>query len=87
MDACESETEAGDVAEMNNPAMNRALPYMLNAALSTSLCSFSLWQTSGSELVSPVFFSCQGLPPIGALPSMLDGQWQQRDWKIPYNLA
>ena len=87
MDACDVEPEGGDSSAIKNTAMNRALPYMLNATLSTSLCSFSLWQTSGSELVSPVLFSCQGLPPIGALPSMLDGQWQQRDWKIPYNLA
>jgi len=63
-----------------------ALPYMLNAALTSSLSSYSLWQTSGSQLISPMLFSCQGLPPIGSIASMLDGQWQQRDWKIPYNL-
>ena len=62
------------------------MPYMLNAALTTSLSSFSLWKTAGSQLVSPIMFSCQGLPPIGGIASMLDGQWQQRDWKIPYNL-
>jgi type VI secretion system protein ImpM len=69
----------------NNP-MQTALPYMLNAALTTGLSSYSLWQTSGSQLISPMLFSCQGLPPIGGIASMLDGQWQQRDWKIPYNL-
>ncbi len=63
-----------------------AMTYMLSAALTTGLNSFSLWQTAGSELVSPVLFSCQGLPPIGSLASMLDGQWQQRNWKIPYNM-
>ena len=62
------------------------LPYMLSASLATGLSSFSLWQTAGSELVSPVLFSCQGLPPIGGIASMLDGQWHQRNWKIPYNL-
>jgi len=62
------------------------LSYMLSAALSTGLNSFSLWQTAGSELVSPVLFNCQGLPPIGGVASMLDGQWQQRNWKIPYNV-
>lgn len=66
--------------------ISHALPYILNAALTTGLSSFSLWQTAGSELISPVLFSCQGLPPIGGIASMLDGQWQQRDWKIPYNL-
>ena len=63
-----------------------SLPYLLNAALATGLSSFSLWQTAGSELISPVLFSCQGLPPIGGIASMLDGQWQQRNWKIPYNM-
>jgi len=70
----------------DSEGLNEALPYMLNAALTTGLSSFSLWQTSGSQLISPVLFNCQGLPPIGAVASMLDGQWQQRDWKIPYNL-
>lgn len=63
-----------------------ALPYILNAALTSGLSSFSLWQTSGSQLISPMLFSCQGLPPIGSIASMIDGQWQQRDWKIPYNI-
>lgn len=62
------------------------MPYMLNAALTSGLSSFSLWQTAGSELISPLLFSCQGLPPISGVASMLDGQWQQRNWKIPYNL-
>lgn len=65
---------------------SNAMPYLLNAALTTGLSSFSLWQTAGSELISPLLFSCQGLPPIGGVASMLDGQWQQRDWKIPYNI-
>jgi len=75
-----------DYGEGATPAVNHALPYILNAALSSGLSSFSLWQTAGSELIAPMMFSCQGLPPIGGLGSMLDGQWQQRDWKIPYNI-
>ena len=66
--------------------VNNVLPYLLNATLTTGLSSFSLWQTAGSELISPVLFSCQGLPPIGGVASMLDGQWSQRNWKIPYNM-
>ncbi len=69
-----------------NGHMQTVLPYMLNAVLTSGLSSFSLWQTSGSQLISPMLFSCQGLPPIGGIASMLDGQWQQRDWKIPYNI-
>ncbi len=66
-------------------SMTPALPYMLNAALATGLSSYSVWQTMGSELIGPLMFHCQGLPPIGGIASMIDGQWQQRDWKIPYN--
>jgi type VI secretion system protein ImpM len=62
-----------------------ALPYVLNASLAAGLSSYSVWQTAGSEIVSPVLFSCQGLPPTGSIASMLDGNWQQRNWKIPYN--
>jgi len=70
----------------NPDQMQTALPYILNASLTTGLSSFSFWQTSGSQLISPMLFSCQGLPPIAGIASMLDGQWQQRDWKIPYNV-
>ncbi len=62
-----------------------SLPCMLNASLSSSLSSFSLWQTRGSELIGPLVLACRGLPPTGGLASMLDGQWQQRNWKIPFN--
>ena len=63
-----------------------ALPFVLNASLFNSLSSFSLWMTTGSERISPLMMSCQGLPPIGGIASMLDGQWQARNWRIPYNL-
>ena len=66
-------------------ATRALLPYALNARLSAELSSFSLWQTAGSELIAPVLFCCQGLPSVGGLASMLDGQWQKRNWKIPYN--
>jgi len=61
------------------------IPYLLNAALTNELSSFSLWKTAGSELIGPTLFCCQGLPPVNGITSMLDGQWQQRNWKIPYN--
>ena len=67
-------------------ALGDLMPYWLNASLTSSLSSFSLWQTDGSELISPMVFCCQGLPPIGGIAAMLDGQWQKRNWKIPYNL-
>lgn len=73
-------------ANTDREALNAGLPYMLNASLSADLSSFSLWQTSGSELIAPSLFCCQGLPPVGSVAAMIDGQWQARNWKIPYNL-
>jgi type VI secretion system protein ImpM len=66
-------------------ATTQVLPYLLNANLSSAWSSFSLWQTDGSDLISPAIFCSQGLPAIGGIASMLDGQWQKRNWKIPYN--
>ena len=74
------------LASADDEQLNSVMPYMLSAALATELNSISLRQTAGSELVSPVLFSCQGLPPFSGIASMLDGQWQQRNWKIPYNI-
>lgn len=72
---------------VNEPgSMNMAMPYLLNAALNTHLSSYSVWRTHGSELIAPMMFCTQGLPPIRGIASMLDGQWQSRNWKIPYNL-
>ena len=37
-------------------------------------------------LVDRLVFACQGLPPASGVSAMLDGQWQQSNWKIPFNL-
>lgn len=73
------------VDAINDTSLNSALPYMLNASLSSQYNSFSLWHSTGSERITPSLFSSQGLPAIASLASMLDGQWQDRGWKIPYN--
>ena len=92
-DAYEATHNMGEAGPMvmglstNEPGpMDTAMPYLLNAALTINLSSFSLWQTHGSDLISPMVFSTQGLPPIRGIGSLLDGQWQSRNWKIPYNL-
>lgn len=74
------------VASDDELSLIDSLPCMLNSSLSSSLVSFSLWQTHGSELIAPLVFACQGLPPAGGVAAMLDGQWQQGNWKIPFNL-
>ena len=65
--------------------LSTAVSHSLDASLASS-GSYSFWQTSGSEVVVPSFFSCQGLPPVGGLSAMMDGQWQQHQWKIPFTL-
>jgi type VI secretion system protein ImpM len=72
--------------ETTDSPMQNAMPYLLNATLSNDGSSFSLWQTEGSELIGPLIFCTQGLPPASGIASMLDGEWQQRNWKIPFNL-
>lgn len=62
------------------------LPYVLNASLSSALTSYSLWMTDGSEHIRPIVLNCKGLPPVGSAASMLDGRWQERNWKSPYQL-
>jgi type VI secretion system protein ImpM len=72
--------------ETPESSINAALPYLLDASLNNQHSSFSLWQTEGSELIGPLIFTTPGLPPVSGIAAMLDGQWQMRNWKIPYNL-
>ncbi len=82
--------DAGDyvigLADGDQQTLVASLPYVLNASLSAGFSSFSLWQTTGSEIIAPSLFCCKGLPPVGSVTAMIDGQWQDRSWKIPFNL-
>jgi type VI secretion system protein ImpM len=89
----QSTQNLGDIGPMiiglencDTAQVGSAIPYLLNASLVNELSSFSFWKTAGSELIGPTLFCCQGLPPVSGIASMLDGQWQQRNCKIPYNL-
>lgn len=44
--------------------------------------SFSLWNTIGSEQVEGSLIACQGLPPVDAFSSFLDGSWHRHGWNI-----
>ena len=61
-------------------------PCMLDALLAKLLRSYSIWSTAGSERVAPCVFDVQGLPSVGKLPAMLDGQWRHWGWAQPYTL-
>lgn len=58
-------------------------PSILDALLVKLLNSYSVWSTTGSERVAPCVFESPGLPPVGKLPAMIDGQWQQWGWQQP----
>lgn len=61
-------------------------PYILDSLLSKSFSSYSTWSTQGSELVTPCFFTVQGLPSPGGVTAMMDGQWSQHNWPQTYSL-
>jgi type VI secretion system protein ImpM len=65
------------------PLAAAVYPCMLDALLVKLLSSYSLWSTTGSERVAPCVFDVQGLPAVGKLPAMLDGQWRQWGWVRP----
>ncbi|NNF16547.1 MAG: type VI secretion system-associated protein TagF [Gammaproteobacteria bacterium] len=41
---------------------------------------FSLWWTSGSELIAPSLLVSPGLPDVDAYTGMLDGRWRDSGW-------
>lgn len=43
---------------------------------------YSIWWTTGSELVKPCFIVTDGLPQVSQFVAMLDGQWLKRDWNL-----
>ena len=61
-------------------------PYMLDALLTKSFCSYSTWTTRGSERVEPCLFAVQHLPQLGGISAMMDGRWAEWGWQQPYRL-
>lgn len=61
-------------------------PHLLDTFLSSSLVSYSAWSTPGSDRVEPCMSVLQGLPKIGNVAAMLDGQWGHWQWPQPYEL-
>lgn len=71
---------------LKDAAAGQALPFMLDACLSTTMQSYSIWSTAGSEIIHPCLFVANGLPQLSGVAAMLDGQWQQWHWQEPYPL-
>ncbi len=72
--------------EFEEQSPNLALPYLLDSFLSSSLRSYSLWRTMGSERVAPCVTISQNLPRMGGVAAMIDGNWDHWNWPTPYSL-
>lgn len=59
---------------------------LLDSVMTKTFQSYSIWQSTGSELVNPCLFSCQGLPDIQKMPAMMNGDWRNHQWQQPYLL-
>lgn len=58
--------------------------HLLDSLFSSTLNSYSVWSTTGSENISPCLFTVQGLPPASQLPAMIDGNWAHWGWPKTY---
>jgi len=67
------------------PADSSAYALMMGQMMQAHHGSYSIWSTQGSEFVEPCMMSCQALPAISAIAAMLDGDWLQSQWQVPYH--
>lgn len=66
--------------------ISAVLPFMMDAYFASSLKSYSVWSTRGSELIQPCLFASKGLPPLGGISAMMDGYWTHWNWQEPFVL-
>lgn len=72
-------------SEQQNPLS--CLPFLLDSFLQQRLPSYSLWWSVGSEYVTPSFLTSVHLPPAQMFTAMLDGQWQDWNWNMPFGIV
>lgn len=72
--------------EFEEQSVSSIYPLLLESIMSKSFQSFSVWQTTGSEMISPCVFSSQGLPDVQKMPAMLNGEWRNYQWQQPYRI-
>jgi len=59
-------------------------PYLLDAALSATMPSYSIWSTAGSDRVEPCVVTARGLPAVAGVAAMYTGQWRDWQWEQPF---
>ncbi len=70
--------------EFEEQAVSSTYPLLLDTLMTKAFQSYSIWQTTGSNCISPCLFSSQGLPKVQQMPAMLNGEWQNYQWQQPY---
>jgi len=68
------------------------LPSSANAVLLDWLIakqfpSYSLWHSKGSDRVQPSFLVSPSLPNLSGIAGMLQGDWKNWNWNMPFELA
>jgi type VI secretion system protein ImpM len=58
--------------------------HLLDSLFTSTLNSYSVWSTTGSENIRPCLFSVQGMPSANQLPAMMDGNWAHWGWPQTY---
>lgn len=77
---------SGRIVTLNNEEAKpeQVYPYLLDAALSATMPSYSIWSTLGSDRVEPCVVTSQGLPAVAGVAAMYTGQWRDWQWDQPY---
>lgn len=70
--------------EFEEQSISTVYPLLLDAVMTKTFQSYSVWQTTGSDLIKPSLFATQGLPSVQKMPAMLNGDWQGYTWQQPY---
>ena len=60
-------------------------PGLLEYLLKKDGQSYSVWHSLGSDLVQPCFLMSKGLPPARGLTALIDGNWEQHNWFVPFS--
>lgn len=77
--------DAGVVVDMDLQGSSglTTMPYFLDAFVSATFNSYSVWSTAGSDRVEPCLFVTPGMPPASGGAAMMDGLWEHWEWSVP----
>jgi type VI secretion system protein ImpM len=60
--------------------LSSVLPFLLKRVLDSTLRTYAIWWTRGSDRVGPSMLVTEGLPAVQGFAALLDGQWQSWGW-------